>query len=875
MTELSSEESFGILIAAIKNASSTSADQQEFQKKKLKEGFENSAKRVDELLSRHQKDVSNSLKTFRAVSSEITACRQRINSVKNALAASKVLLHCRREDLKKLWIENVEQKCVCNILQQIEEIKQMDFVFKEAISIGKYRSGVEVLKKADIILNGPLSAVEGLDQLRTHVVELTGVLFENIVHELLELLAVRPFDSQMLELIKGMNVDTLNESVLCIRLTEKYKDIEASLSSTLLSSSQFSPIASRIAECLESLAVFDQLMNALDQVFNRSKTIYMKAISDTVSLLRLLMKEPVADSSHLAQLIQIVVLQIKKAHEAHQILASELSKVGRYEKDINVEKRFWEAVQEVLQTVVMKHLDIYEPDSEAYGAGESTKIRSLFRFDGTNCVSSYSSRLTAQPIQTICKPEPYNIIPIFRVLNDMEQRYGLTKFSNFLHTFVMSTFIQRVCDDTKMKTQTTISRGDVWSALSSTAAHNVKLLTSCLAIFEECKQVGNLISNMEQYALQFAQIWLEIISSYASSASETYSNITKLRSATDDGSIVEHRKISAAWAADEDISRTLRNLPQWILLNQASVPLLSFDPDATPTGKMTSIVNDSDKEIKKRTEREAEILIDNLGKTKSIDRNELITDMESFRSLICMHESLQWFVTKMKQMISDVPKRAKEILRTSSISKLGGGEQNLLDALNIELNRLEELSEIGLLMIHLELRVHCFYYLLPLAQFKSSQPHDDIDKGVVEFGQDMVRINQLLNNYILPQKVRHLFEGLGYLCASIFIHSSQHMTKLTESNKKRVIRNIVGVQQHLCRLTGRRESELDRAKTFFDLLNKDPDQLLAMIMERGATFTFQEYTYLIALAVRSDHSLSAQPGALDAKINQLRSILSQ
>lgn len=101
------------------------------------------------------------------------------------------------------------------------------------------------------------------------------------------------------------------------------------------------------------------------------------------------------------------------------------------------------------------------------------------------------------------------------------------------------------------------------------------------------------------------------------------------------------------------------------------------------------------------------------------------------------------------------------------------------------------------------------------------------------------------------------------------------MTKLTESNKKRVIRNIVGVQQHLCRLTGRRESELDRAKTFFDLLNKDPDQLLAMIMERGATFTFQEYTYLIALAVRSDHSLSAQPGALDAKINQLRSILSQ
>ena len=110
----------------------------------------------------------------------------------------------------------------------------------------------------------------------------------------------------MLELIKGMNVDTLNESVLCIRLTEKYKDVEPSLSTTLLPTSQSSPIAARLAECLESLAVFDQLTNALDQVFTRSKSIYMKAINDTVSLLRLLMKEPVADSSHLARLIQIV-----------------------------------------------------------------------------------------------------------------------------------------------------------------------------------------------------------------------------------------------------------------------------------------------------------------------------------------------------------------------------------------------------------------------------------------------------------------------------------------------------------------------------------------------------------------------------------------
>ena len=137
------------------------------------------------------------MKTFRGVSSDITACRQRIHAVKNALATSKVLLQCRRDDLKKLWIENVEQKCISNILQQIEEVKQMDYIFEENLKTQNYKQAVNILKKADIILNGPLSGVKGLDQLRNHVNELTSVLFEKVVEELLELLAIQPFESEV------------------------------------------------------------------------------------------------------------------------------------------------------------------------------------------------------------------------------------------------------------------------------------------------------------------------------------------------------------------------------------------------------------------------------------------------------------------------------------------------------------------------------------------------------------------------------------------------------------------------------------------------------------------------------------------------------
>lgn len=79
---------------------------------------------------------------------------------------------------------------------------------------------------------------------------------------------------------------------------------------------------------------------------------------------------------------------------------------------------------------------------------------------------------------------------------------------------------------------------------------------------------------------------------------------------------------------------------------------------------------------------------------------------------------------------------------------------------------------------------------------------------------------------------------------------SQHMQKLNENGKKRVCRNIFAVQQRLSQLTGHRESELERARFFFELLNHDPDQLLALILERGAIFSHLEYTYLLALALR-------------------------
>jgi exocyst complex component 4 len=131
---------------------------------------------LDKLLSEHKDNVLTSLGAFREVSKDIRACREKIKSVQNSLQISHTLLQSRRDELKKLWLENLEQKKICEILQQINDIKNLDRLVDGLIKEQKFEEAVQQLKRADILLNGPLSMIEGLVQLRNKVMDLSQVL---------------------------------------------------------------------------------------------------------------------------------------------------------------------------------------------------------------------------------------------------------------------------------------------------------------------------------------------------------------------------------------------------------------------------------------------------------------------------------------------------------------------------------------------------------------------------------------------------------------------------------------------------------------------------------------------------------------------------
>ncbi|CAD5210613.1 unnamed protein product [Bursaphelenchus xylophilus] len=780
-------------------------------------------------------------------------------------------------------MENLEQKKISQILGQIEEVKNMERVVESLMKEEKFREAVDKLKRADIALNGPLSAIEGLNQLRSNIIDTSQHVLNVIIERLLDWLVAEPFERQLLEIIRKLPETSVAESAVCCRILEKkYPDFITRITATQtqigvdLAKDRKGELNLKITDALEALMVFDQLDTALDQLAVRTPKLCKIALSDTVSLLSTLHSNEGPDSSHLVHFINVLISEMRACFYGHKILAEQVGRLRNsedYKRDVIW--RYWDGMQSVMETVVSDHVDIYPMKSENSTEKAVDKRKVLFRFSNTTAVSGSSGIVAKQqPFALICPADPYNIIQIFHPLNrfchEIEANIDMSpcKLHTFLHAFVMDIFIERIRKDMDQKIDHALSGNEVWQTLASVGGSKAKILVSCKRVFELCEQIGQFINSMDAYTQRFASLWVLIMEEYTKIATEMYSRITHSRTVKGNQTI-EHSKTSANWAVDEDISRLLKSLPSWqVVVNQTPIT-----GEMTPGGMLS--LNESEQEIRRRTQRESEILISNLGSLAKIDPHAVITDLNHAKAIICMHESLQWFSVNMRHLISTIPAKAKEAMKCLVQIRSPDGqvvEQLLSAALEQRLTSVEQMSETCLLMLHLELRVHCFYHLLPLAR---GNTQDENEREIENFRRDLTQFYQLLTHHIAPNKLKYLFDGLGHLCASIFIHCSQYIPKLSENGRKRICRYIFAVQKTISKLTGRPEIELNKAQNFFDLFQKSPDQLLAHIKEGGSQFSDLEYRYLLALAVRSHPVLSSQHGVLEIKLNQLNEILAQ
>uniref|UniRef100_A0A8R1DL85 Exocyst complex component Sec8 n=1 Tax=Caenorhabditis japonica TaxID=281687 RepID=A0A8R1DL85_CAEJA len=817
-TERSGSNETGLLINVIRSlTSSVSEDQREVEKSRLEKGFKESGALIDRLVKNHQQDVEECLVSFRDVSAKISNCRERIHNVRNALHTVKSLLELRRDDLKKLWHENAQQKSVCEIMAKLEELREAPSKIEALIAKEQYQQAADTVTESRQLINGRLSRVEGLSQLAAEIERFAKVLIEKINDTLVNMLVVEPFEKHLMHIIRTIPEQRVQQNSYCLSLVSKYRHGLLSDSSSKL----------RIVASVEALSTLEERNWDIDRLMMLCKNMIDKMIVNTVQVMKIganIDEANEGDTTHLKQLMQLLSAQLDSASQQHREFGELVEKLfGRND----VVTSFWRSAQSAVETKAV-----------------------------------------------ICKPSAYNIKVIFPILSRLMETAEKNindspcELRRFMHSFVMEVFVERVKGELATRIEGALKGGE-----AVRVSTNKKILPSCEKVLTLCKEVHDLIVSIDLYADRFAALWLLVLTDYFKNMTDVYERMTPIAAVSgsadpvpSDPLVTTRRpKLSSAWTADDDISRLLMSLPNW---HAASI---------SPT---TPAV-ESEQDVGERNKRESEILIGNLGTQAQnrLSESDLITDMNDIKMFASLHESLRWFSDEIRELVHSLPANVKMMLDTCMVQvRLKDGQmidnKSVPSAIEDCVRRLESIADSCLLLLHIEIRVHCFFHLAPLAKYRNPSSQDEVDPEVVALGRDLQLFHDNLKDVLSASKIAYVFDGLGHLCASIFIHLSQFMPRLTESGKKRVCRNVWGVQQRLSRITNRREADLDKARAFFDLLlDNNPDGILAIIPEKRSQFTATELNYLLALSVRSDKTLASQHGALEKRQMILNSVL--
>lgn len=110
----------GLLVAVIKTLDASESNEERQQEKlKIEKEFKKTDNRLNDLVAKHDGDLTQVMQLFGQVSHLVSTSRTKIHTVKENLIACKQLLRCRREEIQKLYRDAMQQKYSLEMLEQM------------------------------------------------------------------------------------------------------------------------------------------------------------------------------------------------------------------------------------------------------------------------------------------------------------------------------------------------------------------------------------------------------------------------------------------------------------------------------------------------------------------------------------------------------------------------------------------------------------------------------------------------------------------------------------------------------------------------------------------------------------------------------------
>ncbi|XP_074223139.1 exocyst complex component 4 isoform X1 [Camelus bactrianus] len=977
-----SKDPSGLLISVIRTLStSDDVEDRENEKGRLEEAYEKCDRDLDELIVQHYTELTTAIRTYQSITERITNSRNKIKQVKENLLSCKMLLHCKRDELRKLWIEGIEHKHVLNLLDEIENIKQVPQKLEQCMASKHYLSATDMLVSAVESLEGPLLQVEGLSDLRLELHSKKMNLHLVLIDELHRHLYIKSTSrvvqqnkekGRMSSLVKDASpvplIDVTN-------LPTPRKFLDTSQFSTPGSSSVKEINLQDIREDLDldpeenSTLFMGILIKGLAKLKKIPETV--KAITERLEQeLKQIVKRSttqVADSAYqrgenltaenqprlLLELLELLFDKFNAVATAHSVVLGYLQDAVvtplTQQEDVKLYDMadVWVKIQDVLQMLLTEYLDMKntrtasEPSAQLSYASTGREFaaffakkkpqrpkNSLFKFESSSHAISMSAYLREQRRELysrsgelqgyyhvgkyqhshivkihvpdrrqismvvitdfqnstggpddnliegggtkfVCKPGARNITvifhPLLRFIQEIEHALGLgpakqCPLREFLTVYIKNIFLNQVLAEINKEIEGVTKTSDPLKILAN--ADTMKglgvqrpLLQSTIIVEKTVQDLLNLMHDLSAYSDQFLNMVCVKLQEYKDTCTVAYRGIVQSE---------EKLVISASWAKDDDISRLLKSLPNWMNMAQPK--------------QLRPKREEEEDFIRAAFGKESEVLIGNLG-DKLIPPQDILRDVSDLKALANMHESLEWLAGRTKSAFSNLS--TSQNLSPAQDSHMNVDlppvSEQIMQTLSELAKSFQDMADRCLLVLHLEVRVHCFHYLIPLAKegnyaIVANVESMDYDPLVVKLNKDISAIEEAMSASLQQHKFQYIFEGLGHLISCILINGAQYFRRISESGIKKMCRNIFVLQQNLTNITMSREADLDFARQYYEMLYNTADELLNLVVDQGVKYTELEYIHALTLLHRSQTGVGDQT-TQNMRLQRLKEII--
>ncbi|KAJ1730671.1 exocyst subunit [Coemansia biformis] len=416
---------------------------------------------------------------------------------------------------------------------------------------------------------------------------------------------------------------------------------------------------------------------------------------------------------------------------------------------------------------------------------------------------------------------------------------GDTDADEYLQTFFRKVFLPHAEAQAMRLFDTVTLASDAFDIDLNTYFGGRPVFRSAAAVVPLLRDFGSLLNNLDMFRGENWGILLQLSSRFFDKCLELFQDTVR--------SPENQTYISVRWSENMEMQLLFDRK-----LRQASGQANAEKPA------------DVEKEIRQEESLKAD---------RSLNSYELIFDAKRLVCIAQLHQTLEWLLAQLDKISAD---RAAVLRKHDNATAAALLKRHEADKSKV-VNRYLSLSVQCLMVLRIEVRTHCFHYL-DLATREGDYHLDsealEPEPYIQTLNADVSTIEEKMEACLPADKLALVFGNISVLMAHILIANTRHIKSFNSAGNKKMIRNILALQQNLTNIALPEEGGLDRARKFYELYDLGADGILKHIAEHGPVFSFDDYRRMFDFVYSGSGQHDAQQSSqYESHIRRLHELL--